>query len=104
MGDSYTDSCNAYLHNYDPSQTHQYPFPTCPPAPQGRADGGRSWPEWIRIDQGQKESVGSPPGGYPINKSQWNIVNLAQGGAFCQNTNVPDIGGQTKLYLNHYNT
>ncbi|PWN93465.1 hypothetical protein FA10DRAFT_290661 [Acaromyces ingoldii] len=109
LGDSYSDSCNVYKR--DNSLTHRYPFPTCPPNPKGRADGGRSWPEWIRVDQHQVESKGSPPGGSPVKghgSNQWNIVNLAQSGAVCDNNifgrAVPDVGQQTHLYQTRYNT
>lgn len=111
LGDSYTDSCNAYKAN-STSLQQQYPFPTCPPPPAGRADGGRSWPEWIRIDQLQVSGKSSPPGGSPAKgygtNQQWEIVNFAQSGAVCDNAIfkrfVPDVGQQTHLYQTHYNT
>lgn len=113
LGDSYTDSCNVYLEQANASLQHQYRFPTCPPPPDGRADGGRSWPEWIRIDQHQvSSSSSSPPGGSPAKgygtNRQWEVVNLAQSGAVCDNAvfgrAVPDVGQQTRLYQTHYNT
>ncbi|PWN47557.1 hypothetical protein IE53DRAFT_382036 [Violaceomyces palustris] len=111
FGDSYTDSCNVWRSQSTTSQAdrEKYPFPSCPPAPTGRADGGNSWPEWIRIDQGQRETKGAPPGGKPFKKGQWNVENYAQSGATCDNRlfnrePVPDVLQQIHLLKTKYNT
>lgn len=80
------------------------------PPPAGRAVQGRSWPEHLRIEQGQKEHKGGSPGGDPSKGSrhQTYIADLAQSGATCNNYFFPrqpvnDVGEQIKLLQNKYN-
>lgn len=90
LGDSYSDNCNRWrLFNASPEQKEQYPFPFCPPAPTGRASGGESWPELLRIEQGQiiqSEPYATPQ---PLAPGQWNVTNVAVSGATCDNNVFP---------------
>ncbi|CEH17000.1 SGNH hydrolase-type esterase domain [Ceraceosorus bombacis] len=93
FGDSYTDSCNVWHLQHSDTPT----FPGCPPPDAGRSTGERAWPEYIRIDQGQRESSTnasnpSSPGGDPVagsKQQQWLIRNWAFSGATCDNAAFP---------------
>lgn len=88
FGDSYSDNCNT-LRWFNDTVKQQYPFPSCPPAPEGRASGGRAWSEYIdRIPK---------------------VNNFAFAGATCNNaaTNrspIPDVGNQIYLVRTMFNT
>ena len=88
FGDSYSDNCN-YLRLFNETAGQQYPFPNCPPPPEGRASGGKAWSEYLdRIPR---------------------VHNYAFSGATCSNaaTNrspIPDVGNQIHLVRTKFNT
>ncbi|KAF8582813.1 carbohydrate esterase family 16 protein [Ramaria rubella] len=71
FGDSYSDDCNFWRLTNPPATVAEFPFPSCPPPPTGRADDGLQWPETVR------------------NISDIRVVNLAFSGATCNNTDFP---------------
>ncbi|KAN0061542.1 hypothetical protein ACQY0O_006389 [Thecaphora frezii] len=110
FGDSYSDNCNSWRHTQSsPEQAAQWPYPYCPPAPWGRASGNESWPEYIRLQQGQVVPTDKNAPVKPLTKGQWRIQNLAQSSSTCDNAVFPrapifDVGQQIDLLKTNYNT
>ncbi|CAO1625349.1 unnamed protein product [Parajaminaea phylloscopi] len=108
LGDSLSDSCNVWRRLNTTLGKH-YPYPTCPPPPIGRFASGRTWPEALRIAQGQVEVKGGPPGGLPVagRQNQTFIANLAEAGSTCRGSFYPrspiNLGLQLELLQNNYN-
>ncbi|KAL8283821.1 hypothetical protein RQP46_005253 [Phenoliferia psychrophenolica] len=77
FGDSYSDNCNTWrLSNDTEARNAKYPFPSCPPAPTGRAGGGPSWAEQV------------------ANTTDINVVNYAYSAATCSNVLFPRYADQ----------
>lgn len=78
MSCSYSDNCNTWRITGNVAKNNkEFPYPACPPAPTGRASGGKSWPEYV------------------ASTSPINVVNYAYSAATCSNKLFPRYAQQT---------
>ncbi|CAD6887190.1 unnamed protein product [Tilletia controversa] len=91
FGDSYTDNCNAARFWLKDNVNALFPFPSCLPAPIGRADNGLAWPEYVAKY-----------------RPDWDVKTYAVSAATCdakqQNQGSVDIGQQLELFQTRFKT